>query len=317
MQLSEEDSQTLLDILGVTIDLINSIPITYGEPNNTVTMAIQGEQMPLLLGDYGVRAMGVDTLFNISAHTAPTHVRIVAPEYDTAAVTLAVIGDFNGDGDTDDPGESGAVGDLTIYSNTTENVMLTVAIGNRTAHPASVMVQYMDASGAWQNINEVDLAGVAAGDTLEVSWNVADFDALVGAGSSVMVRAIATNALGLADPEPVAAQMMLDAGISPVGPEVLASPEVLAITVNPETINPDSGAPQGMLTLNATTPERTTSPITSVRFEAKRSSDTEWKTLGTATSSTAQQWEISVDTTDTTVLEETITADSPAAGRCF
>ena len=35
--------------------------------------------------------------------------------------------------------------------------------------------------------------------------------------------------------------------------------EVLAITVNPETINPDSGAPQGMLTLNATTPERTTS----------------------------------------------------------
>ena len=50
-----------------------------------------------------------------------------------------------------------------------------------------------------------------------------------------------------------------------------------------------------------------------MRFEAKRSSDTEWKTLGTATSSTAQQWEISVDTTDTTVLEETITADSPAA----
>ena len=304
-QLSEEDSQTLLDILGATIDLINSIPITYGEPNNTVTMAIQGEQMPLLLGDYGVRAMGIDTLFNISAHTAPTHVRIVAPEYDTAAVTLAVIGDCNGDGDTDDPGESGAVGDLTIYSNTTANVMLTVAIGNRTAHPASVMVQYMDASGAWKNINEVDLGGVAAGDTLEVSWNIADFDALVGAGSSVMVRAIATNALGLADPEPVAAQMMLDAGICPV------VPEVLAITVSPaETTNPDSGAPQGMLTLNATTPERTTSPITSVRFEAKRSSDAEWTPIATADTATGQEWSVTVDTT---TLEDSITAESPAA----
>ena len=304
-QLSEEDSQTFLDILGATIDLINSIPITYGEPNNTVTMAIQGEQMPLLLGDYGVRAMGIDTLFNISAHTAPTHVRIVSPEYDTATVTLAVIGDCNGDGDTDDPGESGAVGDLTIYANTTANVMLTVAIGNRTAHPASVMVQYMDASGAWKNINEVDLGGVAAGDTLEVSWNVADFDALVGAGSSVMVRAVATNALGLADPAPVAAQMMLDAGICPV------VPEVLTISVSPaETTNPDSGAPQGMLTLNATTPERTISPVTAVRFEAKRSGDAEWTPIATADTATGQEWSVTVDTT---TLEDTITAESPAA----
>ena len=304
-QLSEEDSQTLLEILGTTLDLINSIPITYGEPNNTVTMAIQGEQMPLLLGDYGVRAMGIDTLFNISAHTAPTHIRIVAPEYDTAAVTLAVIGDCNGDGDTDDPGESGAVGDLTIYANTTENIMLTVAIGNRTVHPASVMVQYMDASGAWQNINEVDLAGVAAGDTLEVSWNVADFDALVGAGSSVMVRAVAANALGLADPEPVSAQMMLDAGICPV------VPEVLTITVSPAgTTNPDSGAPQGMLTVNATTPERTTSPVTAVRFEAKRAGDAAWTTIATVDSATGQEWSAAVDTT---TLEDSITAASPAA----
>ena len=304
-QLSEEDSQTLLEILGTTLDLINSIPITYGEPNNTVTMAIQGEQMPLLLGDYGVRAMGIDTLFNISAHTAPTHIRIVAPEYDTAAVTLAVIGDCNGDGDTDDPGESGAIGDLTIYANTTENIMLTVAIGNRTVHPASVMVQYMDASGAWQNINEVDLAGVAAGDTLEVSWNVADFDALVGAGSSVMVRAVAANALGLADPEPVAAQMMLDAGICPV------VPEVLTITVSPAgTTNPDSGAPQGMLTVNATTPERTTSPVTAVRFEAKRAGDAAWTTIATVDSATGQEWSAAVDTT---TLEDSITAASPAA----
>ena len=303
-QLSEEDSQTFLDILGATIDLINSIPITYGEPNNTVTMAIQGEQMPLLLGDYGVRAMGIDTLFNISAHTAPTHIRIVSPEYDTAAVTFAVIGDCNGDGDTDDPGESGAVGDLTIYANTTANVMLTVSIGSRSAHPASVMVQYMDASGAWQNIGELELAGVAAGDTLEVSWNVADFDALVGAGNSVMVRAVATNALGLVDAAPASAQMMLDAGICPV------VPEVLTISVSPAATNPDSGAPQGMLTVNATTPERTTSPITSVRFEAKRSGDAAWTTIGTADAATGQEWSVTVDTT---TLDDTITAESPAA----
>ena len=87
-------------------------------------------------------------------------------------------------------------------------------------------------------------------------------------------------------------------------------PAVLAISGNPETINPDSGAPQGRLTLNATTPERTTSPITSVRFEAKRSGDAAWRTIGTANAATGQEWSAAVDTY---ALEDTITAESPAA----
>ena len=144
--------------------------------------------------------MGIDTLFNVGAYDEPTRVRIVMPEYDMASVTAAVIGDCNLDGDTDDLFESGSVGDVTIFSNTTENVVLTITVDKRTAHPGTVMVQYMDASGAWQNIGELDLDGTETGSTREMGWNVADFDALAAAGGTVMVRAVASNALVGNDP---------------------------------------------------------------------------------------------------------------------
>ena len=290
--------------------------------------------MSLLIGDYGIRAMGIDTLFNLGSHAEPTHLRIVAPEYDVASVTAAVIGDCNLDGDMDDRFESGLIGDVTIFSNTTEDVVLTVTVDHRTAHPASVMVQYMDASGAWQNIGELDLAGTETGSTLEVGWNVADFDALVGAGDTVMVRAIASNALQLTDSNPVAGSINLDAGICPL------DPEVVAITVDPPTMtNPDSGAPQGTLTLNAYTPSRTSLPISAVRLAATGPQDAEWtiessdmagqidgqeladllgdlvNTVGpdkpiVSVNSTYQKWVVAVNTLD---LADTITADSPAA----
>ena len=170
--------------------------------------------MSLLIGDYGIRAMGIDTLFNVGSNTEPTRLRIVAPEYDAASVIAAVIADCNLDGDMDDLFESGPIGDVTIFKNTTDNVVLTVTVNNRTAHPATVMVQYMDAAGAWQNIGELDLAGTETGSTFEVDWNVADFDALVDAGNTVMVRAVASNALQLTDPNPVEGAINLDAGMS-------------------------------------------------------------------------------------------------------
>ena len=134
------------------------VPVTF-DASGHVTMPIQGEHMSLMMGDYGIRAMGIDTLFNVGSHTEPTRLRIVAPEYDAASVTAVVIGDCNMDGDTDDLFESGLIGDVTIFGDTTDNVVLTVTVDNRTAHPATVMVQYMDAAGAWQNIGELDLAG--------------------------------------------------------------------------------------------------------------------------------------------------------------
>ena len=334
LQVDDQTAQLLVDVFGATVDLLNAVPLTFGDPHNNVVMPIQGEKMPLLVGEYGIRALGFDNLFNVSSHTPPTRLKIVAPEYDSASVTAAVIGDCNGDGDTDDPIESGSVDDLTIYKNTTDNVVLTVTVNNRTTHPATVAVQYMDASGTWQNIGELDLAEAETGATFEVAWNVADFDALVSAGNTVAVRAVATNALQLTDPDPVTGTFNLDADICPLGPEVVS------LTVDAPTVtNPDSGAPQGTITLNAYTPVRTSPPINSIRLEAKGPQEAEWvaevsetvtqiegqelanlledlvKTTGVGKptvqiDSTYQKWVVSIDTT---ALEDTITADSPAA----
>ena len=117
------------------------------------------------------------------------------------------------------------------------------------------------------------------------------------------------------------------------------APQVLAFTVgDPTQTNPDSGAPQGTISLYGYSPEITSAPTTSVVFEVKRKNDTEWKAVGTAsesspvtaaddaklaaadvadvagenvvTSDTYQRWMIEVDTT---TLEDSITADSPGA----
>ncbi len=335
IQLDEYQSQVIHDILGVTFQLIDTLlPVSFdfvpGE-GYAMTMPIQGEGMPLAIGDYGIRALGIDTLFNINASAPYARLRIVAPEYDKASVTFAVIGDCNMDGDMDDLFESGPVGDVTIFGNTTENVMLTVTVDKRTAHPATVSVQYMDAAGTWQEIGKLDLAGAEMGSTLTIPWNVADFDALIGAGSSVMVRAVATNALGLEDLNAGTGEIKLDAGICPL------DPEVIAITVDPATTtNSESGAPQGMITLNAYTPSRTSTDITSVRLAAKGPQDAEWTIetseaaeniagqaladlLGDLVStvgpdkpsvnvgSTYQKWVVSIDTT---TLMDTITKGS-------
>ena len=134
------------------------------------------------------------------------------------------------------------------------------------------------------------------------------------------------------------------------------APEVLVIAVDPESItqtNPDSGAPQGTIALNARSHEITSPPISGMRYEVKHPGDEAWIDVGTATepmvvsevsdaeladfvgdvataavsateanesgeatvvpinrSQTYREWTLEVDTT---TLEDTITADSPAA----
>ena len=147
--LSDEHAALLIEVLGTAVDILNAVPITFGDPGNNMVMPIQGERMPLLRGNYGIRAMGIDTLFNVGSYAEPTRLRVVMPEADKASVTAASIGDRNGDGDADEPYESG-----TIYSNTTDGVMLTITVDHRSPHPASIWAEYMDANGAWQPIGE-------------------------------------------------------------------------------------------------------------------------------------------------------------------
>ena len=330
-QLNEYQSAVIHDILGLTFKFIDTLlPVSFDfvpGKGYAMTMPIQGDGMPLAIGDYGIRALGIDTLFNINASAPHARLRIVMPEYDKASVTHVVIGDCNMDGDMDDPLESGPVGDMTIYGNTTENVMLTVTVNQRSEHPVDIMVQYsMDAGVTWQNIGKLELDPTETSET--ISWNVADFDALVAAGDSVMVRAVATNALRLTDPDPAGGTIKLDPGICPL------DPEVVRVTVDPATTtNSVSGAPQGMLTVNAYTPSRTHPTIDSVRLAAKGPQDAEWTIetsevetiggqeladlLGDLVSAvgpdksilnigtTYRKWSITIDTTE---LADTITA---------
>ena len=254
--LTEAQATAIHQALGASIDIVDHlVPVTFDAPH-TVMMPIQGAHMPLMIGEYGVRAMGIDTLFNVGSYAEPTRLRVVMPEADKASVTAASIGDRNGDGDADEPYESG-----TIYANTTDGVMLTLAV-MRTAHPASIWAEYMDANGNWQPIGEARM--FAEGEDVsmfEVSWDVTDFDALASAGDSVMVRAVATNALQLTHmSEPFS--IKLDAGVHPVDIEVLA---LVLNTASITKTNPDSGGPQGTVVINGYTPQRTYPEIASLK----------------------------------------------------
>ena len=306
----------LVDAFGATEKLINHIPITYG-PDNDMMMLVQlGEDD--FAGEYGIRALGIDTLFNVSSHTAPTRLRIVDPVTNTDSATImdANIGDFNNDGTVDPVYET-----RIIYANTSD-VMITGTVSNK--HPIqAIVIQYMDAaSGTWIDIDEATVMGT----DFEYTWNVDNFAALIDAGDTVMVRAKAINVLQLEDLNPEPISIKLDAGIYP--------PKVLDIVADEgESQNPDSGAPQGMVTITASTEPLTGPETFEVQFEAKRPTDEEWIPLGTdnavasavgaavdaavegaATAPISQggkqTWSIEVKTTD---LEDTITKDSPGA----
>ena len=335
--LTEAQAAAIHQALGASIDIVDRlVPVTFDAPH-TVMMPIQGAHMPLMIGEYGVRAMGIDTLFNVGAYAEPTRLRVVMPEADKASVTAASIGDRNGDGDADEPYESG-----TIYANTTDGVMLTLAV-MRTAHPASIWAEYMDANGNWQPIGEARM--FAEGEDVsmfEVSWDVTDFDALVSAGNSVMVRAVATNALQLTHmSEPFS--IKLDAGVHPVDIEVLA---LVLDTASITKTNPDSGGPQGTVVINGYTPQRTYPEIASLKVPI---GDKVFSSVGEGVLATAEEvaalqkntdfitdlvavaaeatatdeltgkpifyptylkWSVEVDTA---TLEDTITAESAAA----
>ncbi len=272
IRITDAQYALLTDLLGAVIDDISLLPVT-SDPSQVMTIPIQGQNLPLMLGDYGIRAMGIDTLFNVGSHVAPTRLRVVVPEWDRTSVAMASLGDLNGDGDADESYESG-----TIYSNATD-VTLTIMVDERTVHPGTIVVQYTDANGAWQTIGELDLAeaDVPAGTALTLPWSVTDFDDLVAAGNTVQLRTVTTNGLQLTD-ESEAFSINLDADVHPV------DPKVLTLDVDASSIvmtNPDSEAPQGTIQLIGYTPRRTVPETTSILVEAKRASDTEWATVDT------------------------------------
>ena len=324
---------------GVSRLIDQNVTLTFGPPHQLDLLLSAGTNLGLPVGEYGIRAIGLDNVLNIGSNTPPMRLDVVPPDADRAQVTFVVIGDCNYDGDTTDLFESGPAEGMTIFSNTTD-IILTVEVIERTDHPlVSIMVQFKAAGDEeWHDIAMIDdiddLKDAEHGSRFDVNWSIEDFGALIEAGDGVMVRAVATNALSVSDGAPEPTALLLDPDVCPV------EPDIVSIGVLAEEVNPDSGAARGNITIEAFTGKRTAPAMQAVRFEIRRLQDEAWEPIGEAMESTVvesaqvttiiedlissivdgspsapiaqfyQRWAI---TFDTTTLEDTITADSPAA----
>ena len=297
----------IIDLLDAAVDDLDAVPIT-ADPMFPMTIPLQLRKekleelglSPELPVHFGVRALGIDTLFNVSSHVPPTKIRVVAPEWDRTSITWATHDDLNGDDDDKEWYESGLSYNIdtgegaTIYRNATE-VTFTVAVndGGRSTekHPATIMVQYQDADGTWQTIGALELAEGA--DTITgsptVTHDFTDFADLLDADNVIRLRTVTTNGLQLPDTSEEFL-LKIDDDVHPVDPKVLVVDAVDATLID-ET-NPDSGAPQGEITLIAYTPRRTYPETTSIKLEVMRASDDGWKIIDTETEGVVTSEEI-------------------------
>lgn len=259
----------------LTLNARAGMPPGMLQPYELIIRGMGGDP-ELLVGEYGLRAVGMDNVGNLSSFTMPVRVNIVPPDPDQAVITNIAIGDCNKDGDLEDPFESGAPEETTIFANT-GNLTLTVEIPNRTPHPLTgIVVQYKTAHGTamWKDIATID----APGDT---EWSIGDFDALFnGSGDTphIYVRAVATNALTITDPDPAAPTVSLDASVCPV------EPEHIAVNVVPAGTNEETGGYCGIITATGYTAARTIPDLASVRFDLMMP-DGSSMTIGEATES--------------------------------
>ncbi len=306
------------------------LPVTYMPPHQ-IQMFIRGDESTLM-GRFGLRTVGIDDILNINSNIGPgVLLNIVPPDPDRAMVTR-VQTDYDANGTMDGPFETqSTAGDVTIFSDTM--VTLAVEITERTDHPLSIVVEYQIAGGGWQPIgmlNENQLANAVKGDQLEVQWQVGDYVSLPDTTGHVMVRTVATNALGISE-----------MSMATFAYQRRLPPEISAVYAEAMDSHPDSGAARGEVTISAFTQVLTNPVTTAVQFEIRRSQDTDWGAVGIAqladttvvsnvqiaiiedlvgavvngapTASIApfyRQWTLSVDTT---LLEDTILDDTPAA----
>ncbi|MYE87899.1 hypothetical protein F4X33_02740 [Candidatus Poribacteria bacterium] len=177
--------------------LTTDLALTYMAPHQ-VTLPISGENR---IGHFGLRAVGINDLLNISSSTAPTMLDVVPLTYDNAAVTVAHA-DYNGDGTTDGRFESvqHLSDGVTIFSDRSA-VTLTLAITEHSGHPVtSIAVDFqIDGEGDWKPIHVFGadaLTDVAMGSELTVSWDrTEDFAGLLDMRGQATIRVTVSNAL--------------------------------------------------------------------------------------------------------------------------
>ena len=152
--------------------LTTDLALTY-MGTHKVTLPIGGENS--LIGHFGLRAVGIDSILNISSSTKPTMLKVVPLESDNAEVTV-VHADYMTDGRS---GREQQVSDgVKIFSDRSA-VTLTLEIAEPyTGHPLkSIKVDFqIDGAGDWKPIkhftkDELDSMELAAGSELTVNWD--------------------------------------------------------------------------------------------------------------------------------------------------
>ena len=310
-------------------DPVSVLPLTFGDP---IDMLIRNSEGGALLGTYGLRAVGIDSLLNMDSSRGPgVVVELVPPDPDVALVT-SVQSDFDGNGAIEGLEMQYTSGDVAVFSDSL--VELTVYMRERTVHPLkSIAIEFQLPGGDWHPIGAFgpeQLAGVMQGAELSVPLPVPDFPMLPDRGAHIMVRTVTTNALDVVSEEMFAAAYLRR-----------TAPEVSAVHTYVTDRHPDSGAAQGLITVSAFTQAMTNPIAVAVQLEIRRSADTDWTPLGivqigdSAVTSHVQiaiiedlvsaivsgaptapidllyrEWPLEVDSA---TLEDTILDDSPAA----
>ena len=259
-----------LDLVTLLTDPASVIPVTVAPPHR-VEMLISNSADTDLIGTYGLRTVGIDSLLNMDSARGPDLiVELVAPDRDIVEVS-AVQSDFDGNGVIEGLETQSAAGDIVIFSDSI--VTLVADVFARTRHPlVSIALEYQVLGSGWIPIDMItgDQAdALARGDRLTVPLPVPDIPVLPDRGGHVMLRTTTTNALNVVHKQVLTAAY-----------ERRTPPDISAIYTYVTDRNPDSGAPQGLLTVSAFTQAMTAPNATAVQFEIRRSADADWMPLG-------------------------------------
>ena len=320
-----------LNLEKLLTDPASVLPMTFVPPHQ-VDMLIRNSQGGALLGTYGLRAVGIDSLLNMDSSRGPdVIVELVPPDPDIALVT-SVQSDFDGNGVIEGLEMQSTAGDVVIFSDSM--VTLTVVV-ERTRHPlTSIALEFQIPGGNWQPIDMFTGDQLTKmGDQFMVPLPVPDIPVLPDRGGHVMVRTVTTNALNVVNEQAFSAAY-----------QRRTAPEVSGIYTSITDRHPDSGAPQGMITVSAFTQAMTAPNAAAVQLEVRRSADADgaWQLLGavpiadsTVTSSVQiaiiedlvnsiisgsptapisplyRKWSLAVDSA--TLLDDTILDDTPEA----
>ena len=291
-------------------------------------MLIRNSKGGRLIGTYGLRAVGIDSLLNMDSYRGHDLVlELVPPEPDIALVT-SIQSDFDGNGAIEGLEMQYTSGkNALIFSNSLSH--LTVYVRKRTTHPLDSIAVEVQVGADWHQLAEFK-GDQPMGTELTVPWEIGDYP-LPDRGEHVMLRTVTTNALGVVHRE-----------FASLAYERRTPPEVSAIHAYVTDRHPGSDAVQGMIIVGAFTQAMTSPNADRVRLEIRRSADADWMPLGVvqlaattvisideevaiigdrisaivggaptaAISPLYRKWSLPVDTA---TLEDTIMDDSPAA----